>query len=101
MLPNSLKILLSCCLFQDVEDESEIGQKFLMHDLIHDIACHVSNDEKLPSDHSLLSMRKHWTNDDKIVASKLRTVIDMEKNIDKIGDFVRLRVLTFSYEFPS
>ena len=92
-------ILLSFCLFQDVvKNERGIIEKVRMHDLIHDIACQVSNDKKLRIDHIISSNWKDWTKDDKILVSKLRTINFYDRHHvvvqDKIGDFTGLRVLT-------
>ncbi|XP_022150842.1 putative disease resistance protein RGA3 [Momordica charantia] len=98
------KILLSRCLFQDVvkDDRGRIIE-CKMHDLIHDIACDVSNENKLQLDYSSNSLDGElWTKENQKLARKLRTIIYYKEMIphiieraihDKMMNFFCLRVL--------
>ncbi|XP_022944235.1 disease resistance protein RGA2-like isoform X2 [Cucurbita moschata] len=107
------KILLSRCLFQDVVKDARgriISCK--MHDLIHDMACDVSNDQKSLLDSCTSSDEELWRNRTKNIGSKLRMIAchegmphRIEKAVhDKIGSFVCLRVLIMNsrsiYKLP-
>ncbi|XP_022145104.1 disease resistance protein RGA2-like [Momordica charantia] len=85
--------LLSRSLFQDVTmDKSERGIYFIMHDLIHDIACAISNHQKLL--HELSS-----SNRSRKSARKLRTLICNNQVIyNELVDCVSLRVLVLHCE---
>ncbi|XP_022158717.1 putative disease resistance protein RGA3 [Momordica charantia] len=101
------KILLSRCLFQDIIKDGK-GRiiSFKMHDLIHDIACNISNDKKLHLDPCNLLDNEHWRNEiSEKVASKLRTVICRRETLhrreqvidDKMSNFIWLRVLIINF----
>ncbi|XP_038877687.1 putative disease resistance protein RGA1 [Benincasa hispida] len=79
--------LLSRSLFQDViRDENKRIITFKMHDLMHDIACAISNNQNMVSNPNNLSGRS---------AGKLRTLVyrDEENQYKVCDNFFRLRVL--------
>ncbi|XP_038895415.1 disease resistance protein RGA2-like isoform X2 [Benincasa hispida] len=81
-------LLLSRSLFEVVdEDSNERTTHFKMHDLIHDIACAISN-----------QVESNLHNSSEKSVRKLRTIIhDIDNSIcDKFEDLVCLRVLVFA-----
>ncbi|XP_022145177.1 putative disease resistance protein RGA3 [Momordica charantia] len=85
-----LNFLLSRSLFQDVvKDMNERVTHFKMHDLIHDIACAISNHPKL-----LELGSSNWSRKS---ARKLRTLICNNQVIyNELMDCVSLRVLVLN-----